>query len=419
MILNSHHLSSEDNIEKSNSKSFLEEMSESTIHSRDDDTVNLSLPDSFDETLTINGMQVIDNFREESQQECEQTNKACQQRYNKRNGSCNAKSNWIEEEKQRILSLAGNSPELCGGLEYNYERLKFLPKERMTLTDAAAMVLQTKVTKLSGAHRQEMNRLRDQIENLEHELGEVKRSKRALTQRFESLESELIVSNGEKQELNNKIREFHEQTLQYKVIERDFEAMKLKLKATDDVKDGLHRRVEFLEKTLNEATSAGRESVQKLAESERKVQSMITERALLQKETDLILDRAERLEKDVHQSEVRLSAIRNEYEDAMRKAKIAEERAKAEWEAKLASEMSRVRQESGNDVSQLFKHRIDVWERENVILRESKKELQSELEQLKRELLGARETYDTQMAQNLKTMSEKEHEIVEVRYVIS
>jgi chromosome segregation ATPase len=202
------------------------------------------------------------------------------------------------------------------------------------------------------------------------------------------------------------------------VIERDYEAIKLKLKATDDAKDALHRRVELLEKTLDEATSAGRLTLQKLGESERKVQSMITERALLQKETDLILERAERLEKDVHQSEGRLSAMRSEYDDTTRKAKMAEERAKADWEAKFASEMSRVRQESGNDVSQLFKHRIDVWERENMLLRESKKELQSELEQLKRELLGARETYDTQMAQTVKTLSEKEREIIEVRYVI-
>jgi ribosomal protein L29 len=111
--------------------------------------------------------------------------------------------------------------------------------------------------------------------------------------------------------------------------------------------------------------------------------------------------------------------MRSEYDDATRKVKVAEERAKADWEAKFASEMSRVRQESGNDVSQLFKHRIDVWERENMLLRESKKELQSELEQLKRELLGARETYDTQMAQNVKTLSEKKKtEIIEVRYVI-
>jgi hypothetical protein len=110
--------------------------------------------------------------------------------------------------------------------------------------------------------------------------------------------------------------------------------------------------------------------------------------------------------------------MRSEYDDATRKVKVAEERAKADWEAKFASEMSRVRQESGNDVSQLFKHRIDVWERENMLLRESKKELQSELEQLKRELLGARETYDTQMAQTVKTLSEKEREIIEVRYVI-
>lgn len=418
MILNSHQFSSEDKIDKSNSKQFLEEMSESTIHSPDDNTVNLSLPDSFDETLTINGMQILDNFGKESQQENLQPSKASQQRFNNKNESYNVKSNWIEEEKNRILSLAGNSPGLCGGFEYNYERLKFLPKERMTLMDAAAMVIQTRVTKLSGAHRQEVNRLRDQIENLEHELGEVKRSKKALAQRFESLESELIVSNGEKQELNSKMREFHEQTLQYKVIERDYEAMKLKLKATDDAKDVLHRRVELLEKTLDEATSAGRETLQKLGESERKVQSMITERALLQKETDLILERAERLEKDVHQSEGRLSAMRSEYGDAMRKANIAQERAKADWEAKFAQEMSRVRQESGNDVSQLFKHRIDVWERENMLLRESKKELQNELEQLKRELLGARETYDTQMAQNLKTLSEKEREIIEVRYVI-
>jgi chromosome segregation ATPase len=418
MILKGDHHPPEENIHDSNSRQYLDDMSESTIHSPDDNTVQLSLPDSFDETLTVNGIQIIENLQRESQQEHVHVNKAIL-RVGNHNESSRIKSDWIEEEKKRLFSLAESSSDLPGGLEYNYDRLKFLPKERMTILDAAAQAIQTKVTKLSGSHRQEVNRLRDQIECLEHELGEVKRSKKTLAQRFESLESELMVSNGGKLELNSRLRELHEQILQYKVMQHDFEATKVKLKATEDEKDGFHRQLELKEKNLNEAASAGRESMQKLAESERKVQSMISEKVLLQKETDLILERAERLEKDFQQSEARLSAIRSEYEDAMRKAKSAEEKARADWEAKLASEMSRVRQESSNDVSHLFKHRIDVWERENTLLRESKKDLQKELEQLKRENIGARETYDTQLAQNIKTLSEKEHEIVEVRCVYS
>ena len=392
-------------------KVYMDEISESTIHSFDDNnSVQLSLPESFDETLTVNGIQIMDDPRQKPVRQKHTNGKSCKLKGNE----AMSKADWIQEEKSRIFSLAESS-NTSVGLDYNYDRLKFLPKDRMTLLDAAAYAVQTKVAQLSVNQRNEVSRLREQIESLEHEVGEVKRSKKMLAERLENTRSELMVSEGGQHELNNKLRDVHEQMLRYKITEREFEALKLKYKGAEENNQAIRSQLEGLEKKNNDSAIVNKESIQRYVESEKKVQSIMSEKELLQKEMDLLLDRAERLEKDFNQSEARLIDMRSQYEDTIRKAKTNDEKTKADWEAKLASEILRVRQESINEATQLFKHRAEVWERENAQLRESKKDVQNELVHCKNGLSEAREMYDVQMAQQAKVISEKEHEIIDIR----
>jgi len=387
-----------------NDSKFFDEMSESIIPSSDDNTIQLSLPDSFDETFTVNGIPLTEELLMSSKS----NNKNINLRLDDASPPSDF-SKWIDEEKQRILSLGTDTYDI------DYDRLKYVPKDRMTLVETVALVIHNRLTSETNGQRKEVCRLREQIESLEYELEEARRSKKTMTQRFESLRSELTVSDGRQHELNNKVRELQEKILEFKESERKHGSLKQKSKATEEEIRSFQSQVERHEKTFRESASAEKATMQKLVESERKLQSITTEKAFLEKEADLLLERVERTEKDYRQCEASLSETNRKYEATVYKAKEREDQSKAEYETKVANEISRAREDCNKEVSQLFKHRIEAWERENSLLRESRNEVQKELERLRRELNEARETYEKQLTQHSKASSGNERELLEVR----
>jgi chromosome segregation ATPase len=332
----------------------------------DDNSLDLSLPESFD----------ADSGEEDE-------------------GAFGAKTkaSWLKEQKASLLAL-------------QFPSMQRITTDDLTIPELVELIIHDKVQCAEKTLRAESRNFREMLENTQLDLEESRNGRKMSDKRNAQIRDEINVSEGIQQDLEAKVRDLQEKNMGYRERERHHESLKLKCKTFEDDMQSLRATIDRQNSLLKETEKAEKETLQRLIEAEKKMQSAATESSFLQRENALLSDRVERAETELHKTEAGQRLATRKYEEVSLAMSQLRDQCRKEFDNALAAEVARAREEGSNEMAKLYNDRLDSWGKENASLREAKQKLEHELVNVKKQNHNVRSEHDKELLQCSRTSGE-------------
>lgn len=209
---------------------------------------------------------------------------------------------------------------------------------------------------------------------------------------------DLEIRNKELQEAINKLRTKEES---YKIKEREFDAMKERLKEVEKANSGLQMHTELQSETVSRANKQ-REDYEKQYDSLRsEIDLHKHDKAYMTKEIIQLQDRIKRLENDIERLEDQKAQYFSEMKEAQKNAQNYLEKLlnnNGEFGSaasrKHLEELSRIKETHEKELQMHKENLTEVYEKKIEYLREAKEESDMRLAKAERDLLEKTKSYD-------------------------
>jgi chromosome segregation ATPase len=303
-----------------------------------------------------------------------------------------------------------------------FNELDELPESQLTLKEFVCVAVYRGLARakkdLSEATSKNVE-LRDKLESVcdSHEVNvrELSRAKKIAENNEKSLREDLKCSDDKLEVVEAKVREFQRTVSDLREKGRKYDELFNRAKAAEEKYEELRKMAENQAMALNNAADTEKKVVQKSLDDERQLQLLTMDKSFLQKELELICQKAERSERDnMRNQELLRDAVVKRDELVMQLAEARHE-GKNVYEEKLEKELNRIRENSSKELEDIRHNSNEVWERENRMLKDAKLDAMKDAERLHRDLMELRNTYDGLVLSHASERSELEGHVMEMR----
>ena len=359
----------------------------------DDESVDLSLPDSFDE----------DSFDRNEREKKDNRNADFVP-------NPVSKAIWLKEQKDALLDFRH-----CENKHLEYNNIKCTSADELSIPELVALIIHEKNEASSKRFRGEIRRLKENIECSQLELEDARKIKKISEKRIDQLREEISVYDGIQKDLEAKVRDLQDKNMGYRERERQFDALGMKCKALEEDIISSRQTLDQQTALLKDSQKAEKETLQRLTDSEKKLQSAVTEKGFLERENALLSDRVDRAETELQKCDSELRSATRKLEELSNSLHQMRDKYQKELESTLAAEVARSREEGSKEISNLYNSRLESWSKENETIRQSKQALEQELERNKKELKEIHSKHESELTQLSKNVGASDLIISELR----
>ncbi|GMH77441.1 hypothetical protein TrST_g9199 [Triparma strigata] len=424
----------------------------------DSDTVHLSLPGSFDDTLNFESLAVNVGLPQQSryvpgmfeqqaqgassqklldrisdleqaltkqklrhEEEINHLKRRQDETHHKDQTAALGRDRELTLMQQRLSDRKENFRDLAIS-DSLFQELDALPESQLTLKEFVCVSAHRSVVNykkdLSESRKkvvQVTDQLQTTMDTADMNLREAVRAKKVAEGREESLRMDLAHSEDRLKELEGKVHEFQRTVVDLREKGRKYDETLTRAKTAEKKYDDLRKLAEDQASALNNAADNEKKVVQKSLDADHQLQLLQMDKSFLQKELELTAQRAERSEKDNLRNEDLLREAMVKRDELLMQLSEERHEGKSLYEQKLEKEINKLREDSAREMSEIRDSNNAVWERENKMLKDNKLDADKQCERAHSDLIELRNAHEALILRHAKINSEQDKEVAEVR----
>ncbi|GMH49015.1 hypothetical protein TL16_g00423 [Triparma laevis f. inornata] len=354
----------------------------------DSDTVHLSLPGSFDDTLNFESLAVnlgipqqsryvpgmFDQVQQQGpssqklldrisdleqaltkqklrhEEEINHLKRRQDNTHHKDQTAALARDRELTLMQQRLSDRKENFRDLAIS-DSLFQELDALPESQLTLKEFVCVAAHRSVVNYKnelGESRKKVVQVTDQLQTTmdtsDMNLREAVRAKKVAEGKEESLRMDLAHSEDRLKELEGKVHEFQRTVMDLREKGRKYDETLARAKTAEKKYDDLRKLAEDQASALNNAADSEKKVLQKSLDSDHQLQLLQMDKSFLQKELELTAQRAERSEKDNQRNEDLLREAMVKRDELLMQLSEARHEGKSLYEQKLEKEINKLRE---------------------------------------------------------------------------
>lgn len=339
------------------------------------ESIQLSLPESFDENLSINGIPIVPDKCSHNEIRCLHAQVL----------ASSAQVQHLSSEKEATLKALKDF-EIGINFDHEYEVIKQTSPENRSFIQNAKLQIYEKLSTLQHELQSALERAKNSSEIAEQQQQKASNAQILCDQRISNIQEALDASNERRSEVELKCKDLQSAVIELQEKGHQFDDL---LSLNQNMKDEtvrLRTLVDQKQKEVECTKECFTNMKIKLKDTEKKIQSLEMDKSFLNKEKCILVQRTEKTEErckqhlsDLREATIRCDDLTSQLGDATRVAK-------AESEAKAASEIQRVRGECDQEIERYRTQVETSYKRELSIISEAKDETMLQLREAKNEI---------------------------------
>lgn len=375
------------------------------------DAIHLSLPESFDDSLSFFGMGGAAAISKNGTSRCtsfvsdqntdllvqfastKKNFKDVQGKLKRRDERITALTACLNERKQSIRDIVVS--------DEKYEYLKQRSEKDLGLVDFASVIFYEKMSKLQKANDSLQQKCQELSQNHFNDLERTNRSLRDATtakiaaeEREEVVKADLMKAEALYKDAKLKVSDLQSNILELQEKGRRFDDVSRKHQTGETELINLRRLVEDTEDSTRKLVLKDAKNREKLLNAEKKIEVLEMDKSFLRKELTTVKDRASQGEKEVKKLEIALHEVTVRKDTLMLQLNEGREKIKADYHLKLETETVNLKLHSNKEINEAFEKASDKWRTEVEQMREVKNKAKQELDTVQNHLLECKSVND-------------------------
>ncbi len=368
------------------------------------ESIQLSLSESFDDAFSVNGISIAPD----------KCSKAEARLLHAQLLELTRQVQQLTSDREASLKALKNL-EIKPITEEEYNSIKQIPSQNRSLAQSATIILHGKISGYQQEIQVALEKAKNSLDIAEQQKQKASNVQILCDQRLEHLQEAMEAGDERRHELEEKCN-----TLQATIIEiqekgRKFDDLSSQNK---DMGKDIERLRILIDKQQKEIESKSRENMEikrNMKDVERKIHSLQMDKAFMEKEKYILLQRAETAEERSKNIESTLRDAVSRCDDMTIQLGNANLNAKAECETKAAIDIKRIREECENEIKRYRSQVESSYTRELNILRQAKDEVAKENIDTKNEIKTLRMNLENVTAQKDESLNSLERALSDCR----
>lgn len=367
------------------------------------ESIQLSLPESFDDTFSINGISIVPD-------------KCSKAEVRLLHAQLLEYKRQIQQlNLERDISLRELKKFEKTNFDDEYHKVKRIPIENRSLLEHATTILHEKLSAIQSELQVALEKAKNTSELAEQQKEKAANVQVLCDQKVSNLQESLDASNERRTELEAKCKDLQSTVLDIQEKGRKYddlinqnqqlreEAARLRILTDQKQKDVLDTKSEYANIKM------------KMKELERKVQGLEIDKSFMEKEKLILTKRAEKAEEETKNTQAALRDATIRCDDITMQLGEANRIAQAESESKATIQIKRIREECENELKR-YRSQVEAsYTRELSILREAKDEAIDQHSEAKAMVQKLRESLDSVTAQKEESIHRLERSLTDCR----
>mmetsp|Transcript_26792 Transcript_26792/g.39683 ORF Transcript_26792/g.39683 Transcript_26792/m.39683 type:complete len:711 (-) Transcript_26792:214-2346(-) len=365
---------------------------------------DLSLPESFDDTLSVFGTNRSVCTSQNDNPRCNpvagdqstdiliqfasmrKTVQDLKNKLKRRDQRIEALSACLDGRKQSIRDIVVS--------DEKYEYLKQRPEKDLGLVDFVSVTFYEKMAKFQKANDQLQQKCQElsqssfqDLERAHRSLRDVVSAKNAAEMQSEVFKADLTKSEALHKEAKLKISDLQSNIVELQEKGRRFDDVFRKQQTGEAELLNLRKLVENTEESMKKLVLKDAKNQEKHLNAEKKIELLGMDKSLLQKELTIVTDRALRVEDNVKKLENDLHEVTMKKDALLLQLNQGREKLGADYTLKLETETANLKLHANREITEARVKASDKWQKEVELMREEKDKAMQELETVQNKLL--------------------------------
>lgn len=375
----------------------------STICTAASESVQLSLPDNFDDVFSINGISI-------PPVKC---TSAEVRLLHAQIADLRSQVKFLTNDRDACLRSLQRLD--VNSIFQNGDEFRETHEGKRNLVQNVALILRKKLL----THHDELRRAMDKAK-ITSDIAEQQKEKASNTQiicdqRIQNLEEALEAANERRKEADDKCKYLQDELIETEEKGRKFDDLSSQHQTLECERKRLKSVIDQMQKDVESTKVESATNKTKVKDLSSQIHALEMDKSFIEKEKVLLLQRIEEAEKRSRDTALTLSEANSKCDDLSLQLVNANAVAKAESDGKASSEIKRIRTECDDELKRYRTQVETSYKRELSILKDAKDDAMKQNSEAQSEIKKLRDSLDSMTAQKDETISRLEKSLSDCR----